>query len=64
MQIVLIGSGNVHYFEKVKLHTLEEIKNIAESFGFEAVKIWGNYQLEDFERETSPRCIFQFRVKN
>ena len=53
-----------HYFEKVKLHTLEEIKNIAESFGFEAVKIWGNYQLEDFERETSPRCIFQFRVKN
>ena len=53
-----------HYFEKVKLHTLEEIKNIAEGFGFEAVKIWGNYQLEDFERETSPRCIFQFRVKN
>ncbi|PPZ92601.1 SAM-dependent methyltransferase [Cloacibacterium normanense] len=53
-----------HYFEKVKLHTLEEIKKIAESFGFEAVKIWGNYQLEDFERETSPRCIFQFRVKN
>lgn len=53
-----------HYFEKVKLHTLEEIKNIAESFGFEAVKIWGNYQLEDFKRETSPRCIFQFRVKN
>lgn len=53
-----------HYFEKVKLHTLEEIKNIAESFGFEAVKIWGNCQLVDFERETSPRCIFQFRVKN
>lgn len=53
-----------HYFEKVKLHTLEEIKNIAESFGFEAVRIWGNYQLENFERETSPRCIFQFRVKN
>lgn len=53
-----------HYFEKVKLHTLEEIKKIAESFGFEAVKIWGNYQLEDFERETSPRCIFQFRIKN
>jgi SAM-dependent methyltransferase len=53
-----------HYFEKVKLHTLEEIKNIAESFGFEAVKIWGNYQLEDFERETSPRCIFQFRVQS
>ena len=53
-----------HYFEKVKLHTLEEIKNIAESFGFEAAKIWGNYQLEDFERETSPRCIFQFKVKN
>lgn len=52
-----------HYFEKVKLHTLEEIKNLAESVGFEVVKIWGNYDLSEFDRETSPRCIFFLRNK-
>lgn len=53
---------NYHYFEKVKLSTLEQIKALAESCGFEVIKIWGNYQLENFERETSPRCIFQFKI--
>ena len=52
---------NFHYFEKVKLSTLEQIKALAESCGFEVVKIWGNYNLENFDRETSPRCIFQFK---
>ncbi|MGA9213642.1 class I SAM-dependent methyltransferase [Kaistella sp.] len=51
------------YFEKVKLHTLEEIKNYAEEFGFERVKIFGNYQLNDFDLENSPRCINIFRKK-
>jgi len=31
---------NFHYFEKVKLSTLEQIKALAESCGFEVVKIW------------------------
>ena len=53
---------NFHYFEKVKLSTLEQIKALAESCGFEVVKIWGNYNLENFDRETSPRCIFEFRI--
>jgi len=51
-----------HYFEKVKLSTLEQIETLAASCGFEAQKIWGNYNLEDFDRETSPRCIFEFRI--
>ncbi|KQR93418.1 methyltransferase [Chryseobacterium sp. Leaf180] len=50
-----------HYFEKVKLHTLETIRNYAEENGFERVKIWGDYQLNDFEKETSPRCINLFK---
>ena len=51
-----------HYFEKVKLSTLEQIETLAASCGFEVQKIWGNYNLEDFDRETSPRCIFEFRI--
>jgi SAM-dependent methyltransferase len=54
---------NFHYFEKVKLSTLEQIKALAENCGFEVVKIWGNYNLENFDRETSPRCIFQFKIQ-
>ena len=51
-----------HYFEKVKLSTLEQIQSLAESCGFKTIKIWGNYNLEAFDRETSPRCIFEFRI--
>lgn len=47
-----------HYYEKVKLHTQEEILNLANSKGFTLKKVLGNYHLEDFEAESSPRCIF------
>lgn len=50
-----------HYFEKVKLHTLEEIQSLAENSGFETLKVWGNYQLEEFDKETSTRCIFYLK---
>ena len=50
-----------HFFEKVKLHTLEEIGSYAEEFGFERVKIYGDYHLGAFDRDTSPRCINVFR---
>lgn len=52
-----------HFFEKVKLHTLETIENYASECGFERVKIWGDYQLNDFEKEVSPRCINLFKKK-
>lgn len=52
-----------HFFEKVKLHTLETIKSYAEECGFERIKIWGDYQLNDFEKDTSPRCINLFKKK-
>ncbi|KIA88445.1 class I SAM-dependent methyltransferase [Kaistella jeonii] len=51
------------YFEKVKLHTLEEIENYGAEFGFEKVKTFGNYQLGDFDLENSPRCINVFQKK-
>lgn len=52
-----------HFFEKVKLHTLETIENYASECGFERIKIWGDYQLHDFEKEVSPRCINLFKKK-
>lgn len=50
-----------HYFEKVKLHSLETIKAYAAEFGFESVKTYGDYKLGVYEAETSPRCINVFR---
>jgi len=52
-----------HFFEKVKLHTLEAINSYAADCGFERVKIWGDYQLNEFNREVSPRCINLFKKK-
>ena len=53
-----------HFFEKVKLHTLEEIGKYGEEFGFERVKIYGDYNLGVFDEQHSPRCINVFRLKN
>ncbi len=52
-----------HYFEKVKLHSLETINAYASEFGFERIKVWGDYQLNEFNKETSPRCINLFKKK-
>lgn len=52
-----------HFFEKVKLHTLEAINSYADETGFERIKIWGDYQLNAFDKESSPRCINLFRKK-
>ncbi len=53
-----------HFFEKVKLHTLDEIEKYAEKYGFESVKTFGDYELGDFDLENSPRCINIFQKKN
>ncbi len=50
-----------HFFEKVKLHTREAINSYASECGFERIKIWGDYQLNAFDKETSPRCINLFK---
>lgn len=51
-------SKDFHFYERVKLHTLQEIRLLAESCGFSTQKVWGNYQLQDYVPSTSPRCIF------
>lgn len=57
------GGQSYHFFEKVKLHTPEKILNYAKEFGFERLKMWGDYQLNAFDSENSPRCINLFKVK-
>lgn len=58
-----VSGKDYHFFEKVKLHTLEEINEYAEEFGFERIAIFGNYHLNEFDLETSPRCINVFKKK-
>lgn len=50
-----------HFFERVKLTSPEKILTFAEEFGFELIKRWGDYQLTDFDEETSLRCINLFK---
>ena len=54
---------NFHFFERVKLTRPEKILQFAEEFGFELVKRWGDYQLNDFDESSSQRCINLFRKK-
>lgn len=56
--------GKVHsYFERVKLHTPERILLYAEEAGLAKVKVWGDYDLSDFNELSSPRCINLFQKK-
>lgn len=47
--------------ENVKLHSLHSIENFAKNVGLERVKLWGDYQLNDFDEKISPRCINVFK---
>lgn len=55
-----LNGKNYHFFEKVKLHTPEKIMAYAEEAGLKRVKIWGDYDLNDFDENHSPRCINVF----
>ena len=52
-----------HFFEKVKLTSAEKIQQYADEFGFEIIKRWGDYQLNDFDEKSSQRCINLFKKK-
>ena len=52
-----------HFFERVKLTSPEKILKFADEFGFELIKRWGDYQLNDFDGKSSQRCINLFRKR-
>lgn len=47
--------------ENVKLHGLNSIENFAKNVGLERIKLWGDYQLNDFDEKISTRCINVFK---
>ena len=55
---------DLYFFEKVKLHTLEEMNVYAAEFNLERIKVFGDYQLNEFDLESSPRCINVFKKKS
>jgi SAM-dependent methyltransferase len=43
--------------ERVQLLTLGDFQSLLHRSGFEIDKVWGNYKLEEFDSERSPRLI-------
>ena len=52
---------DLKFEENVKLHSLNSIQNFAKNAGLERIKLWGDYQLNDFDEKISPRCINIFK---
>lgn len=50
-----------HFQEFVKVIRLEDFKEIASSIGFDLIDYFGDYQLNEFKKETSPRLILVFK---
>lgn len=50
-----------HFEEIVKLHNAETIAKFAQNVGLERIEMWGNYNLDHFDLQQSPRCINVFR---
>ncbi len=58
------AEGKDHFFfEQVKLHTQEDIEQLAGKFELEKIFQWGDYDLNPFVKEASPRSITVFRKK-
>ena len=56
--IEVIDSGQMHVFsERVQLITLADFTAMLQSCGFVIEKVFGNYRLEDYRPEESPRCL-------
>ncbi|MGB3592459.1 MAG: class I SAM-dependent methyltransferase [Nonlabens sp.] len=53
-----------HFTEKVRALDLSDFKRFFKVAGLEIVCLYGNYDLGDFEKETSPRLIMVLRTTN
>lgn len=52
-----------HFEERVKLFEIDYFKNLANKAGFEIKHQFGNYLLENFDLQTSPRLILVLQKK-
>lgn len=57
------GDQKMTYNESVKLFTPEELKSYAQVAGFNFIRVFGNYQLNDFDENTSDRLILLFEKR-
>jgi SAM-dependent methyltransferase len=56
--IEVVDAGNVHHYqEKVKVYSLEQLKALHSQSGLTPLYIFGNYNLEPYDLDTSPRII-------
>ncbi|MGC6470266.1 MAG: methyltransferase domain-containing protein [Flavobacteriales bacterium] len=46
-----------HFTEKVKAYTLNDFINLFENAQMKIINLWGDYELNDFNAEDSPRLI-------
>lgn len=57
-QIDVIDNGVTYsYSERVQLITLDHFTQMLQSCGFSVEKVFGNYQLDDYNPQESPRCL-------
>jgi SAM-dependent methyltransferase len=57
-QIEVNDAGVIHHFkERVQLIMHEDFQRMLQSSGFKIEKIFGNYSLNDYRPEDSPRCL-------
>jgi SAM-dependent methyltransferase len=50
-----------HFTERVSALTLEDFQGYFSAAGVELIEVYGNYHLEEFDKETSDRLIMIFR---
>ncbi len=50
------------FHEQVRLYSAKELRALIEAQGFKIRAVYGNYTLEKFDQEKSPRCVI-FAVK-
>lgn len=62
---ILIRDGNSRRFyqEKVRRFTQEELLELMNAAGFDVQDIWGNYELEPYDKENSPRMILKCSIQ-
>jgi|GEM_PF-4782508 len=56
------NTENFHFEERVKLHSFDKLKSLAEKYKLQFLNKWGSYKLEPVS-EKSSRCIILFQKK-
>lgn len=62
-EIVISDDENKHrYFESVRLYSYDKILSMFSSYGFEEIKVFGNYVGASYDENNSERMIILFKI--